>query len=108
MTRRYARTSAEAHAVCRRASCVHPTVCKHFAVDHGPLVELGARLDARCLSPAAILAWAISMRIVATVTLPARDITKMALGGADLRTAFVTRWLNALRSSDRALSVFFS
>jgi uncharacterized radical SAM protein YgiQ len=33
-------TSAEAHAVCRRASCVYPTVCKHFRVDHGPLVDL--------------------------------------------------------------------
>jgi uncharacterized radical SAM protein YgiQ len=33
-------TSAEAHAVCRRASCVYPTVCKHFGVDHGPLVDL--------------------------------------------------------------------
>jgi uncharacterized radical SAM protein YgiQ len=33
-------TSAEAHAVCRRASCVYPAVCKYFAVDHGPLVEL--------------------------------------------------------------------
>ena len=33
-------TDEEAHAACRRASCVHPTVCKFFAVDHGPLVEL--------------------------------------------------------------------
>ncbi len=33
-------TSAEAHAACRRASCVYPTVCKFFEVDHGPLVDL--------------------------------------------------------------------
>jgi len=33
-------TSAEAHAVCRRASCVYPTVCKFFEVDHGPLIAL--------------------------------------------------------------------
>jgi len=33
-------TSAAAHAVCRRASCVYPKVCKHFAVDHGPLIDL--------------------------------------------------------------------
>jgi uncharacterized radical SAM protein YgiQ len=33
-------TSAEAHALCRRASCVHPVVCRFFAVDHGPLVDL--------------------------------------------------------------------
>jgi uncharacterized radical SAM protein YgiQ len=37
---RMACTSAEAHAVCRRASCVYPSLCRFFAVDHGPLVEL--------------------------------------------------------------------
>jgi uncharacterized radical SAM protein YgiQ len=36
-------TSAEAHAVCRRASCVYPTVCKFFEVDHGPLIDLYAK-----------------------------------------------------------------
>jgi uncharacterized radical SAM protein YgiQ len=33
-------TDAEAHALCRRPSCVYPTVCKFFEVDHGPLVSL--------------------------------------------------------------------
>jgi uncharacterized radical SAM protein YgiQ len=33
-------TSAEAHAACRRASCVFPAVCRYFEVDHGPLVDL--------------------------------------------------------------------
>jgi uncharacterized radical SAM protein YgiQ len=33
-------TSAEVHAVCRRASCVYPTVCQHWKTDHGPLVQL--------------------------------------------------------------------
>ena len=33
-------TSAEAHAVCRRPSCIYPTVCQFFEVDHGPLVQL--------------------------------------------------------------------
>jgi uncharacterized radical SAM protein YgiQ len=33
-------TSAEAHAVCRRASCVYPTVCQFWNSDHGPLVQL--------------------------------------------------------------------
>jgi uncharacterized radical SAM protein YgiQ len=36
-------TSAEAHALCRRPSCVYPTVCQFFEVDHGPLVELYAK-----------------------------------------------------------------
>ena len=33
-------TSAEAHKVCRRASCIYPSVCQYFNVDHGPLVDL--------------------------------------------------------------------
>jgi uncharacterized radical SAM protein YgiQ len=33
-------TSAEAHAACRRPSCVHPQVCRFFEVDHGPLADL--------------------------------------------------------------------
>ncbi|HSN16440.1 MAG TPA: YgiQ family radical SAM protein, partial [Anaeromyxobacteraceae bacterium] len=35
-----------AHARCRRPSCIHPSVCKHFTHDHGPLVELYARAKA--------------------------------------------------------------
>jgi uncharacterized radical SAM protein YgiQ len=30
----------EVEAVCRRQSCVHPTVCKLLGTDHGPLVQL--------------------------------------------------------------------
>ncbi len=33
-------TSAEAHAACRRASCVYPSICPFFEIDHGPLVDL--------------------------------------------------------------------
>jgi uncharacterized radical SAM protein YgiQ len=33
-------SSPGSHAVCRRASCLYPVVCKHFAIDHGPLIEL--------------------------------------------------------------------
>jgi len=33
-------TNAEAHAACRRPSCVHPSICGFFAVDHAPLVDL--------------------------------------------------------------------
>lgn len=39
-------TDAEAHAKCHRPSCIHPAVCRHFAHDHGPLVELYARAKA--------------------------------------------------------------
>jgi uncharacterized radical SAM protein YgiQ len=33
-------TQPEVEAVCRRQSCVHPTICKLLGTDHGPLVEL--------------------------------------------------------------------
>jgi uncharacterized radical SAM protein YgiQ len=33
-------TRPEVEAVCRRQSCVHPTICKLLGIDHGPLVQL--------------------------------------------------------------------
>jgi uncharacterized radical SAM protein YgiQ len=33
----------EVEAVCKRQSCVHPTICKLLGTDHGPLVELMRR-----------------------------------------------------------------
>ncbi|MDX1947136.1 MAG: YgiQ family radical SAM protein [Pirellulaceae bacterium] len=33
-------TRPEVEAVCRRQSCVHPTICKLLGTDHGPLVAL--------------------------------------------------------------------
>ncbi len=33
-------TRPEVEAVCRRLSCVHPTVCKLLGTDHGPLKDL--------------------------------------------------------------------
>ena len=33
-------TDDEWHQLCRRASCVYPTVCEKFGTDHGPLVQL--------------------------------------------------------------------
>jgi len=41
-------------------------------------------------------------KLVATVRLPARDITKMALGGADLKTAYVTTATKNLEPGDFA------
>jgi uncharacterized radical SAM protein YgiQ len=39
-------SDADAHAKCRRLSCIHPAVCRFFAHDHGPLVELYAKAKA--------------------------------------------------------------
>jgi uncharacterized radical SAM protein YgiQ len=33
-------TQPEVEAICRRQSCVHPTICKLLGTDHGPLVQL--------------------------------------------------------------------
>ncbi len=33
-------TRPEVEAICRRQSCVHPTICKLLGTDHGPLVQL--------------------------------------------------------------------
>jgi uncharacterized radical SAM protein YgiQ len=33
-------TDPEWHKVCRRASCVYPSVCEKFGTDHGPLIQL--------------------------------------------------------------------
>jgi uncharacterized radical SAM protein YgiQ len=30
----------EIEAICRRQSCVHPTICKLLGTDHGPLIQL--------------------------------------------------------------------
>ena len=30
----------EVEAICRRQSCVHPTICKLLGTDHGPLIDL--------------------------------------------------------------------
>jgi len=33
-------TRPEVEAVCRRQSCVHPTICKLLGTDHDPLIEI--------------------------------------------------------------------
>jgi len=33
-------TKPEVEAICRRQSCVHPTICKLLGTNHGPLVKL--------------------------------------------------------------------
>ena len=33
-------TKPEVEKVCRRLSCVHPTICKLLGTDHGPVIDL--------------------------------------------------------------------
>jgi uncharacterized radical SAM protein YgiQ len=61
-------TRPEVEAICKRQSCVHPTICKLLGTDHGPLIRLlkkartepgirkvlvasGVRMDLAQLSP---------------------------------------------------------
>jgi uncharacterized radical SAM protein YgiQ len=61
-------TRPDVEAICKRLSCIHPTICKLLGTDHGPLVELmrkarsepgirkvlvasGVRMDLAQLSP---------------------------------------------------------
>jgi uncharacterized radical SAM protein YgiQ len=61
-------TRPEVEAICKRLSCIHPTICKLLGTNHGPLVELmrkarsepgirkvlvasGVRMDLAQLSP---------------------------------------------------------
>jgi uncharacterized radical SAM protein YgiQ len=36
-------TRPEVEAICKRLSCIHPTICKLLGTDHGPLVQLMRR-----------------------------------------------------------------
>jgi uncharacterized radical SAM protein YgiQ len=36
-------TRPDVEAICKRQSCVHPTICKLLGTDHGPLIELMRR-----------------------------------------------------------------
>lgn len=36
-------TRPEVEAICKRLSCVHPSICKLLGTDHGPLIELMKR-----------------------------------------------------------------
>ena len=38
----------EVEAICRRQSCVHPTICKLLGTDHGPLVQLMRKSREHC------------------------------------------------------------
>ena len=36
-------TRPEVEAMCRRLSCIHPTICKLLGTDHGPTIDADAR-----------------------------------------------------------------
>ncbi|MBC8353019.1 MAG: YgiQ family radical SAM protein [Planctomycetes bacterium] len=71
----------EVEAVCRRQSCVHPTICKLLGTDHGPLVKL--MKDAR-ETPGikkVLVASGIRMDLARRSPEYMRDLTKHHVGG---------------------------
>lgn len=60
------------------------------AYPDGPIVDAQDHVWTGLYLGAKVARFSPDGKLVATVTMPARDITKMALGGPDLKTAFVT------------------
>lgn len=60
------------------------------AYPDGPVVDAEDHVWTGLYLGAKVARFSPDGKLVATVTMPARDITKMALGGKDLKTAYVT------------------
>lgn len=69
------------------------------AYPDGPIVDAEDHVWTGLYMGARVARFSPDGKLVATQTLPARDITKMALGGKDLKTAFVT---TATKNMDEA------
>ena len=69
------------------------------AYPDGPIVDAEDHVWTGLYLGAKVARFSPDGKLVATVTMPARDITKMALGGKDLKTAYVT---TATKNMDEA------
>ena len=69
------------------------------AYPDGPIVDAEDHVWTGLYLGAKVARFSPDGKLVATVTMPARDITKLALGGKDLKTAFVT---TATKNMDEA------
>ena len=69
------------------------------AYPDGPIVDAEDHVWTGLYMGAKVARFSPDGKLVATVTMPARDITKMALGGPDLKTAYVT---TATKNMDEA------
>ena len=72
------------------------------AYPYGPIVDAEDHVWTGLYMGARVARFSPDGELVATVTLPARDITKMALGGADLKTAYVTTATKNMEQADFA------
>jgi len=74
-------TKPEVEAICRRQSCVHPTICKLLGTDHAPLVQL--MKDAREVRGVKKVMVASGIRMDLARRSPAymRELTRHHVGG---------------------------
>ena len=72
------------------------------AYPDGPIVDAEDHVWVGFYMGAKVARFSPDGKLVATVTMPARDVTKMALGGADLRTAYVTTATKNMEQADFA------
>lgn len=72
------------------------------AYPDGPIVDAEDHVWTGLYLGAKVARFSPDGKLVATVTMPARDITKMALGGSDLKTAFVTTATKNMEPGDFA------
>jgi len=71
----------EVEAICRRQSCVHPTVCKLLGTDHGPLVELMKEARETPGIKKVLVASGIRMDLARLSPEYMRDLVKHHVGG---------------------------
>lgn len=72
------------------------------AYPDGPIVDSEDHVWTGLYMGARVARFSPDGELVATVTMPARDITKMALGGKDLKTAYVTTATQSMKAGDYA------
>jgi uncharacterized radical SAM protein YgiQ len=74
-------TRPEVEAVCKRLSCVYPTVCKLLGTDHGPLIELLRRAREEPGIRKVLVASGIRMDLAQRSKKYLREMAKHHVGG---------------------------
>jgi len=74
-------TRPEVEAICRRQSCVHPTICKLLGTDHGPLLELMKRARSAPGVRKVLIASGIRMDLAHRSPEYMRELTEHHVGG---------------------------
>jgi uncharacterized radical SAM protein YgiQ len=74
-------TRPEVEAICRRQSCLHPTICKPLGTDHEPLVRLMKEARETKGLKKVLVASGIRMDLARHSPRYMRDLTKHHVGG---------------------------